>query len=172
MAKHAVVRTDKMMGTDVRSYVASVKYMGTGNTATAIDNGCIVKVNGLLETGVTGVLEREIYKAVTPAANDTIETLGLVCSPEVMYDVTKRDLADFYNEAGDIARIYFLHTGDIFSVTAEALDGTATVGKIVEVQAGTKMKVVTTATSGSTTIGKIIEVAPAGKYTFYAIQVA
>ena len=36
---YGVVRTDKLMGTDVRSMLESVKYMGAGSTATAIDNG-------------------------------------------------------------------------------------------------------------------------------------
>lgn len=170
---YTVVRTDKMFGTDNRVGVASVKYMGSGSTATAIENGNVVKLDGLLAIDATaGTYEREIYKAVTPAANDDIGVIALVASPEVMYDERKRDLAEFRNEAGEIARVYRLHHGDIFSVTAEGLQGTASRGSVIELQAGTKLKAVVSATSGSTVIGKCIEVAPAGKYTFYVIEVA
>ena len=173
MAKYAVVRTDKLWGTDDRAGMASAKYMGSGSAATAIENGNVVKLSELLAIDATaGTYEREIYKAVTPAANDSLEVIGLVATPEVMYDETKKDLELFRNEAGEIARVYRLHHGDIFSVTAEAIQGTASRGSIIELQAGTKLKAVSSATSGSTTIGKCIEVAPAGKYTFYVIEVA
>ena len=168
---YAIVRTDRLMGTGVRSYVRSVKYMGDGSAATAIENGNIVKLDGLMAKG-TNEVEREIYKAVTPAAGDTLETIALIASPEIMYDERKKDLAEFRNEAGDVARAYKLHSGDIFSVTAEALDGTAAVGDIVELQASTKLKVVSSNTAGSTVIGKIIEKAKGGMYEFYAIEVA
>lgn len=173
MANYTVVRTDKLWGTDDRAGVASAKYMGAGTAATAIENGNVVKLDGLLAIDATaGTYEREIYKAVTPAANDALEVIALVASPEVMYDERKKDLAEFRNEAGDVIRVYRLHHGDIFSVTAEGLTGTATVGSVIELQADTKLKAVSSATSGSTTIGKCIEVAPAGKYTLYVIEVA
>ena len=94
-----------------------------------------------------------------------------------MYDERLRNLDDFYNEAGKIARGYALHTGDIFSVTKDALDGAATpaVGDVVELKAGTKLNVVaaaTGATSGSTVVGKIIDKNIVGRYTYFAIQVA
>lgn len=170
---YAVVRTDKMFGTDNRAGMASVKYMGSGSTATAIENGNVVKLDGLLAIdAVAGTYEREIYKAVTPAANDDLGVIALVASPEIMYEVTKKDLAEFRNEAGEIARVYRLHHGDIFSVTADALAGTAEVGSVIELQAGTKLKAVSSATDSTTTVGKCIEVAPAGRYTFYVIEVA
>lgn len=174
MAGYAVVRTDKLAGTDVRSLVVSVKYMGSGTTATAIENGNVVLLDSLLSRTVDGstVYEREVYKGVTPAANSNINDIVLIASPEVMYDDRLKSLDDFRNEAGEICRGYVLHSGDIFSVTAEALTGTASVGSVIELQAGTKLKAVSSATSGSTVVGKCIEVAPAGKYTFYAIEVA
>ena len=46
MAKYGVVRTDNMTGTDVRSELVSVKYMGTGkNTATEIENGSVLTLS-------------------------------------------------------------------------------------------------------------------------------
>lgn len=164
-----VVRTDRLMGTDVRSMLESVKYMGAGSTATAIDNGNVVKLDGSLMTG-----EREIKKGVTPAANDVLDAIVLIASPEVMYDERKRNLDEFQNEAGKICRGYHLHSGDIFSVTKDALDGAAApkVGDAVELKAGTKLNVADSATSGSTVVGKIIAVDVVGRYTYYVIQVA
>lgn len=167
---YAVVRTDKMIGTDVRSELVSVRYQPS-DTMTAIQNGNVVKL-GALETG-----SREIYKGATPAANDDITAIVLVASPEVMYDERKRNFDEFINEAGAIARGYRLHKHDIFSVTKDALDGAATpaVGDVVELKAGTKLNVVaaaTGATQGSTVVGKIIDINIVGRYTYYAIEVA
>lgn len=166
---YGVVRTDKMMATDVRSMLESVKYMGAGSTATAIDNGNVVKLDGSLMTG-----EREIKKGVTPAANDALDAIVLIASPEVMYDERKRNLDEFQNEAGKVCRGYHLHSGDIFSVTKDALDGvsTPTVGNVVELKAGIKLNVAASATGGSTVVGKIIAVDVVGRYTYYVIQVA
>lgn len=166
---YGVVRTDRLMATDVRSMLESVKYMGAGSTATAIDNGNVVKLDGSLMTG-----EREIKKGVTPAANDALDAIVLIASPEVMYDERKRNLDEFQNEAGKVCRGYHLHSGDIFSVTKDALDGAATpaVGNVVELKAGIKLNVAASATSGSTVVGKIIAVDVVGRYTYYVIQVA
>lgn len=166
---YGVVRTDRLMGTDVRSMLESVKYMGAGSTATAIDNGNVVKLDGSLMTG-----EREIKKGVTPAANDALDAIVLIASPEVMYDERKRNLDEFQNEAGKVCRGYHLHSGDIFSVTKDALDGvdTPAVGNVVELKAGIKLNVAASATGGSTVVGKIIAVDVVGRYTYYVIQVA
>lgn len=166
-----VVRTDKMMGTDVRSMLESVKYMGSGSTETAIDNGNIVKIDGSLMTG-----EREIKKGITPAAGDTLDKIVLIATPEVMYDERKHNLDEFRNEAGKVCRGYHMHSGDIFSLTKDALDGATApaVGDIVELKAGTKLNVVaaaTGATKDSTVVGKIIAKDIAGRYTYYVIQV-
>lgn len=164
--KHAVVRTDLMYGTDVRSGLVSVKYMGSsGDTPTEIDNGHVLKVTELMEG------EREVYKGVDVAADTPVGDVVLVTSVEVMYDERMRNLDEYYNEAGKICRGYRLHSGDIFSVTAEALDGTPTVGHVVELAAGTKMKDVASATESTTTIGKIIAKDVVGAYTYYAIKV-
>lgn len=182
--KHGVVRTDRMYGTDVGANLVSLKYMGTGSTATAIDNGCVVALNGLM----TG--QREVYKGIVPAKNTAIGKIVLVATPEVMYDERKKNLEDFENEADMIARGYILHENDIFSVTEEVLDAAddIEVGDIVELQdaategsgesavvtnaeAGIHLRVVSSATSGCTSVGKIIAVEKAGRYTYYVIQV-
>lgn len=161
---HAVVRTDLLAGTDVRSELVSVRYQPSA-TMTAIDNGNIVAL-GDLETG-----SRTVFKGATPAANTPLNDVVLICSPEVMYDERLRNLDEFFNAAGEIARGYRLHSNDIFSATADAFDTTPAVGKVIELQAGTKMKVVTTATAGSTVIGKVIDKNVVGRYTYYVVEV-
>lgn len=161
---NAVVRTDKMFATDNRAGLVSVRYQ-PGDTMTAIDNGNVVKI-GALEEG-----SREVYKGVTPAADDAIKDIVLIASPEVMYDERKRNLDEFQNAEGAIARGYHLHTNDIFSVTKEALTGDEpTVGKVVELAAGTKLNV--TASATGTVVGTIIDINVVGRYTYYVIQVA
>lgn len=161
---NAVVRTDKMFATDNRAGLVSVRYQ-PGDVMTAIDNGNIVKI-GDLEDG-----SREVYKGLTPAASDNIKNIVLIASPEVMYDERKRNLDEFQNHEGDIARGYHLHTNDIFGVTKEALTGDSpAIGKTVELADSTKLNVTDSATG--TVIGNIIDVNVSGRYTYYVIQVA
>lgn len=163
---YAVVRTDKMFATDNRAGLVSVRYQPS-DVKTAIENGNVVKLGALEKDS------REVYKGAAPAANTPVNEVVLVATPEVMYDEHKHNLDDFINEAGKIARGYHLHSGDIFSVTKEALDGAASpaVGNLVELKAGTKLNVVTSATSGSTQIGKIIDKNVVGRYTYFVIEV-
>lgn len=158
---HAVVRTDLLAGTDVRSELVSVRYQPS-NTMTAIDNGNLVKL-GDLETG-----SRTVYKGLTPTASDKLKDVVLIASVEVMYSDTKRDLDDYVNEANKICRGYRLHEHDIFSITSEAFDGTPSVGKFVEIMAGTKFKVANAATNA---IGKIVDVNVVGRYTYYVVEI-
>lgn len=165
---YAIVRTDAMAATDVRSQLVSVKYMGSsGSAPTAIENGNILKLGAL----VSG--EREVYIGSDAAANDKLESIVLIASPEVIYDEKKRDIGNFINEAGTICRGYHINHGDTFSVTKEALVGTGTpeVGDTVELAAGTKLAFASSATGGSTTVGRIIAVDVVGSHTYYAIKV-
>ena len=165
---YGIVRTDNMYGTDVRAALVSIRYLGTdGQTPTAIENGNVLKVGAL----VAG--EREIYVGGNVTATDKVEDVVLIASPEVMYDERKKNLDEYINEAGKNCRGYRLHSGDIFSVTKDALAGATNpkVGDIVELAAGTKLKVVTSATSDSTVVGTIISVDVVGRYTYYAIKV-
>lgn len=166
MAKYAVVRTDNMLGTDARSMLVSIKYKN-GSDFAAIENGNVLKVGALIEG------EREIYEGGAVAANDKITDVVLIASPEVMYDERLKNIDEFINEAGKACRGYRLHSGDVFSVTKEALAGAASpvVGDIVELAKGTKLNVAKSATSGSTVVGKIIAVEAAGRYTYYAVKI-
>lgn len=166
MTKHAVVRTDNMTGTDVRSQLVSIKYMGAdGKTPTELDNGNVLKVGALIDG------EREVYTGAVPSAGTAITDIVLVASVEVMYDERKKNLDEYVNEAGKICRGYRLNTGDIFSVTADALTGTPKVGNVVELTAGTKLNVVASATDKSTVVGSIVATDISGRYTYYVIKV-
>ena len=163
---HAVVRTDRMEGTGDRNSLVSIKYI-VSTPPTAIENGNVLKRGALIDG------EREIFEGSTPAATDALDDVVLVATPEVMYDERLKNLDDFINEAGKIARAYHLRKGDIFSVTKEALDGAASpaVGNIVELKAGTKLNVVASLTASSTQVGKIIAIETVGKYTYYVVLV-
>lgn len=166
---HAVVRTDLLAGTDVRSELVSVRYQpesNGSNVPTDIDNGNIVKL-GDLEEG-----SRTVYIGLTPAANTALNDVVLIATPEVMYDERLKNLDEYYNVAGKICRGYQLTNPGGFSVTADAFDGTPAKGKLVELMAGTKLKVVSSATNGSTQVGKITDVNVVGRYTYYYVELA
>ena len=171
---YAIVRTDRMHGTDNAADLVSIKYIvttGSGDSAvsteTAIENGNVLKVGALMEG------EREIFAGSAPAANDDLDDIVLIATPEVIYDEHKNSLDQFINEAGRPCRGYHLRKADIFSVTKDALDGVATpaVGNVVELKAGTKLNVAASATSGSTVVGKILDIETRGGITFYAVLV-
>ncbi len=149
------VNTDRMAGSWDGSKLISIKYLPS-DTATAIENGNVVLVGGL----VSG--SREVFDCETPAVDSAIGKIALVVTPEVETDERKKGLNEFRNAAGAVARAYRLCSGDIFSVTAEgltAISGTApAAGQVVELQAATKLKLVATATSGSTVVGSVLEV--------------
>lgn len=157
---YGVVTRERMQTEWDGSKRISAKYLPSG-TATAIENGNVVVIGGL----VNG--ERELYTATTPTATSALGAIGLVTTPEVMADERKKNLDEFRNEAGDVITVDKLFPGDIFSVTADALEGTLTKGYVVELKAGTKLNVVATLTASSTKVGTLIDIAN-GKY---AIQV-
>jgi hypothetical protein len=155
-----------MFATDNRAGLVSVRYQPS-STNTAIDNGCVVLLNGL-ETG-----SREVHKGVTPAANSNLNDIVLIASPEVMYDERLRNLDDYYNEAGKIARGYRLKGGDMFGVTKDVLAGkdTPAVGDYVELKADVKLNVVASPTASTTLVGNIYAIENVGRYTYYVIKV-
>lgn len=165
MAEHNVVRTDKLAGTTVGTFLVSARYY-KDNTVAELDNGMAVAI-GDLETG-----EREIHKATDVAANTPLGEVGLVASPEWLDDERKRNLTDFTNLAGDAMRVYVLHTGNVFGITEGCFaNANPAVGQIVELAAGTKWNNVTTATANSTQIGKIVAKEIANGLTYYIVSV-
>ena len=179
--RHGVVRTDLLQGTDVRSSMVSIRYLNASNQEAEIDNGNIVSLapNNLIDNTFGVGAGREythgVFEARNMAVDTPLENLILVATPELMHDERYDDLADFYNEAGTNARGYRLRSGDIFSVTAEALTGTTpfAVGNFVNRQVGTRGLVAAARTAAS--FGKIIEIETVGTgmfgRTYYVILV-
>lgn len=166
MLNHAVIRTDRMSGTDDRSQLVSVKFYDGNGKPADIDNGNLVEIGGLLDG------EREIYEAKAPTANTDKDDLVIVGTPELLYDERLRALDDFYNKADRPARAYRLHKGDIFSVTKEAFGPNATAPKVGDtVVAGTDTYLHTSAGAESEiVIGRVMHIETNG-YTYYAIEV-
>lgn len=169
MSNYAVIRTDLMTGTNVAADLVSFVYFNAEGETAEIENGNVVKLEGLYDTD-----NRELWKGVDCSADTAISDVVVVAGVEVNYDERKKNLSDYINAAGKAVRGYIPHSRDIFSVTIEALNAEATpeVGNVVELMAGTKLNVVAEATEGSTAFGKIIAVEQAGRYTYYVIQVA
>ena len=163
---HAIVRTDKMWGTDVRSGMVSFLVPAD------IDNGCVVTLGGL--AGST-TKEREVYVAAQPTASDDFDAIVLVATPEVNTIPGTYAMENFVNKKDSIARGYRLHKGDIFSVTAEALSASdidaIAADDAVELQAGYKLNVASSATSGSTVIGKILDVEMVSGKKYFVVEV-
>ncbi len=163
MAK-AIFRADNCAFTKNPALLKSAKYMGSGSTATAIENANFVAIGGL----VTG--KREVHTVTTPAVDSTY--FGIVCTPELEYnEVGYHGIDTYTNEADKVIRVGILQKGDIYSATVEAFDATPTVGKLIELKAGTVGKVVTTATSGSTQVGVVIAIEKSGRFTYYVVEV-
>ena len=156
---HGVVRTDMLSHTIDGAGLNSVKYM-VGEEFADIDNGSVVMLEALIEG------ERELWKAVEPTDAATLKNIGLVATPEVMYDERLRNLTDFYNEAGQAIRCYRLESADCFSVTAPVVEGfdSAVVGSTIGIQ-GTKWLV------GGTGIGKVIAIENVGSLRYLVICV-
>lgn len=161
--KHAIVRTDNMSATRDGSLIVSGRFYDADVTA-PLDNGNVVVI-GDYDKG-----EREVRKVTVPTGSEKISEIGLVTTPELIYDeTTYHGLEEFVNEAGKEVRVFRFHANDIFSVTVEAFDGDPAKDKYAVVGNTTKIKVSDTATG--TVIGKIVEVEKVGPDTYYAVQV-
>ena len=170
---YPIVRTDLMMGTNNESLLRTFKYL-PGGTPTAINNGCVVLLDSILLNSDDIVEDREVWKAVTPAATSALKDIVLVATPELMADERKKNLSAFCYEADALCRGYILHENDIFSVTSDGFDtalDSVTVGSVVELAASNKMSIAASLTSGSTQVGKIIQVETVGSNTYYVVRV-
>ena len=154
MSKHTIVRLDNVMGTKIPGFLRSVKYGTAANddNLAEVDNGRIV------ELGAIAAGSRDVYyatdKTTTAAIGKVIakETAGLVeyfvvefykdadfaviASPEVMNEGYIRNLSEFYNKKGTIARAYIPHEYDVISFTQEGIEETIAVGDEVIASSG------------------------------------
>lgn len=170
---YPIVRTDLMAGTVDPAKLRTAKYF-VSTTATAINNGCVVKLDGILLNASSTIDNREVWKAVAPAANDALKNVVLVATPELMYESEKVGLDQFRNPAGGLLRGYVMCENDIFSVTSDAVTTSlnpVVAGSVVELQADPKLKIVESLTSGSTKVGEVIQVEQVGSKKYYVIRV-
>lgn len=161
--KHAIVRTDNMSATRDGSLIVSGKFYDNDAPA-SIDNGNVVVI-GDYDKG-----KREVRKVTAPTGTEKISEMGLIVTPELIYDEsTRHGFEDFVNEADKEVTVFRFHSNDIFSVTAEAFDGVPEKDKYAVVGSTTKIKVSDTSTG--TVIGKIVEVEKVGSDTYFVVQV-
>lgn len=162
---YAMVRTDSLSGITDASLLTHGRYVNASGAYAEIENGSIVLV-GALETG-----ERESrqYKDITSSTG--INAVALIANPELMkHNCEKKSLSDYVNAAGQCIRGYMFHKNDVFSVSAQAFDGTVpTKSQKVSVAANAhKMKAGTT---GALTIGECIDIEIKKGVTWYVIKV-
>jgi hypothetical protein len=112
---YGIVRTDSVKATKAGN-IKSGRYIVT-TTETAIDNGCIVKLDSL----ITG--ERDLWKCVAPGGVTT-SNCYLVASPEIIYDESTKSgqaLDKFQNAAGANITLIPLEVGDTFSISDDCI---------------------------------------------------
>ena len=128
----SIVWRDKVLSS-YNGNIESVLIQDAEGNNIEVPNGVFVTLDGLAGEG------REVKKALL-AEDDTQDVL-LVASPEVLYESGK-ELDDFVNEAGKVARAFRLADGDVITLTADLLaKGSApAVNDIYGVGAGGKLE--------------------------------
>jgi hypothetical protein len=154
---YGVFRSDNIKATKNGGIKSGRFYVST--TATAIENGNIVKLDSL----ITG--ERELWKVVA-GGGVTTPNMYIVGTPEVIYDETLKSsgaLNQFRNEAGENITLIPLEVGDEFSISDACItpinddDDIPAVGSYVSVAAsGTKWVELASIAQNEVFYGKII----------------
>jgi hypothetical protein len=112
---YGVVRTDSVKATKAGNIKSGRYYVG--DTPTAIDNGCIVKLDSLISG------ERDLWKVVAPGGI-AAGNLYIVASPEIIYDESLKSsgaLDKFQNAAGANITLIPLEVGDTFSISDDVI---------------------------------------------------
>lgn len=115
-AKHAVAESSLLKATEV-GHIYSLKCHED------LDNGSIVSVGDWVSA--------QVFNSKAYAAG---EHPILILTPPLGYNSDRREYQDeqyFYNAAGEVARGYELHDGDIWTVSEDMFDGTPEVGKYI-----------------------------------------
>ena len=158
---YCVIRTDLMSATKQPADLVSLRFYDGSDTAAAVENGTIVKLEGF-EDG-----QREVMKAVAASADDDLNECAIVAGVEVMYDERKKNLDEYINEAGKIVRGYIPRSRNMFSITKEGfVSGTAPeAGGEVGIGTGGKLD------AAGTGFGTCVAIETAGRYTYYTIMI-
>lgn len=154
---YGVFRSDNVKATKDGN-IKSGRYF-VSNTATAIENGNLVKLDSLISG------QRELWKVVAPGAV-TAGNLYIIGTPEVIYDETTKAggaLNQFRNEAGENITLIGLEVGDNIAISDACItpinddDDLPAVGSYVAPSAtGTKWTEVATIAQNEVFYGKII----------------
>jgi hypothetical protein len=164
---YGVVRTDSVKAIKAGGIKSGRYYVS--DTATAIDNGCIVKLDSLISG------ERDLWKVVAPGDVKT-PNCYLVATPEIVYSEELKSsgaLDAFQNAAGANITLIPLEVGDTFSISDDCItpiddsDDLPAVGShVAPAAAGVKWAEVASIAQSEVFYGKIIarELYKAGKY--------
>lgn len=159
---YCVFRSDLMSGTKQPADLVSLRFYNAEDKVAEVENGVIAMLQGLEEG------EREVHKAVAASAGADLNECVVIAAPEVMYDERKKNLHEFINEAGRAIRGYILRSRNIFSVTKEGFVNEVVPAVGAEVGIGANGKI----DAAGTGLGKCIHIEQAGRYTYYAIEIA
>lgn len=159
---YTVIRTDLLSGTDVASDLVSLRVYDGSDNPIEVENGTIVELKGY-EDG-----QHEVMKAVLATSASKIEDCAIVATEEVFYDERKKNLDEFINEAGTIARGYIPRSRNMYSITKEGFVDGAVPTKGDEVGIGANGKI----DASGTGYGTIMAIEVAGRYTYYVIKIA
>lgn len=159
---YTVIRTDLLSGTDVASDLVSLRVYDSSDNPIEVENGTIVELKGY-EDG-----QHEVMKAVLATSASKIEDCAIVATEEVFYDERKKNLDEFINEAGTIARGYIPRSRNMYSITKDGFVGGTVPAKGDEVGIGANGKI----DASGTGYGTIMAVEVAGRYTYYVIKIA
>lgn len=159
---YTVIRTDLLSGTDVASDLVSLRVYDGSDNPIEVENGTVVELKGY-EDG-----QHEVMKAVLATSASKIEDCAIVATEEVFYDERKKNLDEFINEAGTIARGYIPRSRNMYSITKDGFVGGTVPAKGGEVGIGANGKI----DASGTGYGTIMAVEVAGRYTYYVIKIA
>lgn len=151
MAKRATVRLDDPRFAGRDADVFSVRI------TTEMENGFVGKLGDIEDDN------RDVRALVKPEGGDSIV---LIANPALVYDNARMGSSletNYFMEAGEVVRAYKPHATYVFSVSEEAIDGTAVKDEYVTVDAGYKL-VPLAALTGSETgfVGKVVRKEPVG----------
>ncbi len=151
---YAVITREAMASEYDGTKRKSAKFYNGSDAPAEIENGMVVKIAGTIAG------EREVLKVVAPEGTEDVADLWIVTTPEVDADERKKNLSDFINKAGQPITIDKLMPNDIFSLTAEGLDGTAVAGHKVGLASagGVKLAVAASESGMGTVIGTVLDI--------------
>ena len=112
----SIVWRDKVLSSyngNIESVIVHDVAEGVAGAEVQVPNGVFVTLDGLAGVG------REVKKAVL--AEDATADVLLISTPEVFYE-TGKELDDFVNEAGAVARAFRLADGDVITLTEDLLN--------------------------------------------------